>query len=299
MGVNILAKQVDEQRTYKIHFQNRLDELGSGYYLSGTPTATESTGGITISSTALEGVKQVKFTVTGGTASTTYSIAISVTATDGTASQTIEATVLLRVQDEPASTTVKYKPPSWKLEASHRFLKGIVKELVPIGDEEKGITQDDLNAAESFAWEVLISHLIMHYDITGWSNDPPQPLFYIWDLLASSYVAAVVGQQSNVDGGPGLTASNSFLSRAKDMIRSICDPQFEGLRIELINSNGTIAFKRSKAAIPKVVSTIGVVFFPADRDYTDAWGNTIEGSVEDFVDKYCIKTNNTSRIRQL
>lgn len=182
------------------------------------------------------------------------------------------------------------KPTTWVLEAGHRYLKGVVLELAPTGDEIKGITQADLTAAENYAWRTIITRLVGWYTVSGWSTSPPHPLFEIWDLLASSYVVAIAGQRKNIEDDAAIETQEKWLGQATQMLVDITDPKSEGQRTHLINPDGTVAHKRSNVAVPMVRSTTGVIFFPADKTQATSWGDTIKGSVEEFIDSHSIKT---------
>jgi len=80
------------------------------------------------------------------------------------------------------------------------------------------------------------------------------------------------------------------MSQAVEMIRNIINPVNEADRMYLIKADGTIQHKRSGISMPKIVSTTGVVFFPADKEFNTAWGDSLAGSVERFVDSHSIKT---------
>ncbi len=178
-------------------------------------------------------------------------------------------------------------PSTWSLEANHRYLKGTVLEIVPAGDEGKGITQHDLDAAENFSWRTIVTRLVGWYNPSDWSSRPPHPLYEIWDLMASAYVVALVGQRKNIEDVAAIDTQKDWMNQAIDMLRNIVNPEFEGDRINLINTDGTVQHKRSRVSVPKVVSTSGVVFFPHSKESQTAWGNSIRGSVEEFIQTHC------------
>ncbi len=91
-----------ETRAVKVSFA---DDLDSGELLTGTPTVAEittsdltlankavSTGSLTILGKTVATGAAVQFTVTGGTAGTTYEVKITC-GTDATPAQTLEAVV--------------------------------------------------------------------------------------------------------------------------------------------------------------------------------------------------------------
>lgn len=99
----MLNKRAAEVRTFSVDFT---DELIADEVLSGTPTATEGTGALTISGEALSvspvapmgrifipTARGVQFTVAGGTAGSTYTIVV----TAATSAQTLIRHVRLRV----------------------------------------------------------------------------------------------------------------------------------------------------------------------------------------------------------
>jgi hypothetical protein len=78
------------------------------------------------------------------------------------------------------------------------------------------------------------------------------------------------------------------MSMANEMLCNLINPKYEADRMDLIKADGTIQHKRTNASTPKVVNITGVEFFPASADATDAWGNTLLGSVEQFIDEHAI-----------
>lgn len=98
-------KSVGEVRLASVSFAGRLD---AGVTLTGTPTVTDATGDLTISSASVSTGNltingetvvtgdAVQFLVTGGTAGTTYPIRISC-ATTSSPAETVRGRVRLRV----------------------------------------------------------------------------------------------------------------------------------------------------------------------------------------------------------
>lgn len=97
--MSLLQKQPSESKVLYIEFAN---ELESGDSLSAITSVTESTGGITITSTSISGTK-VAGTYAGGTDGTTYTIEAIVTTANG---ETLEVDVYLLVTDSPPDMPV-------------------------------------------------------------------------------------------------------------------------------------------------------------------------------------------------
>jgi len=95
------------------------------------------------------------------------------------------------------------KPSDWKLEPGKRYLAG----RAPVG-EGAGLSQSDIEAAENFAWEVLISTFAGMYDVSEWGDYPPNPLFEVWDLIASgAYLRFVLLDLNRESGREGTSAA--------------------------------------------------------------------------------------------
>ena len=95
--MTVLYKQPSETKIYAIEFAN---QLASGDSLASITSVTESTGDITITSTAISGTT-VQATYASGTDGTTYTITAIVVTTNG---ETIETDVYLRVIDSSSTT---------------------------------------------------------------------------------------------------------------------------------------------------------------------------------------------------
>ena len=176
-------------------------------------------------------------------------------------------------------------PSGWALEANHRYLKGIIDDLAPVGDEDKGVTQADLDAAENHAWYTILSRFVAMFDVSTWTSSPPIPLFQIWDWLASACAILMVHHRlGTTDAGANVHVKH-YVEMADNMIQFIVDPPEEGQRMHLLTSAGAIVFPRTNSVIPSVVNITGTVFFPASNDEVSAWGDypTLGASVEDFI----------------
>ena len=176
-----------------------------------------------------------------------------------------------------------FSPPTgWALEPHHRYLKGTLKGLQGSGQEDKGATQADLDAAEDFAWRMILARLAHQYDISDWSNNPPYPLFEIWDLLGSSMALAAISQRKNINDQQVKATWELWSDKACEMLESITDPRREGLRMNLLDEDGNVLAKRSNVAMPVIRNPRGVVFFPSvpNFDYQ------VPGSIKQFLDDH-------------
>lgn len=278
------TKQPSEKRTYKADFSDR---IASGTTITSVDDVTVSPSGLTLGTHVLEpGNLIVSIPTESGADRTTYTITIFITASD---TQEFEAEIFVTVVDSPSATGFPNVPAGWLLEPGHRYLKSIVTDLSPTGDETKGVTQQDLDAASCYAWRFMISRFIGNYVVTSWGFEPPQPLFEIWDLFASSVIVDIVAQRMNYEEEGGQETSDRWFERANEMIKNVVDPEREGDRMHLIGSDGTVLFKRKNISSPKVFNTTGAQFFPSSRNAATAWGDHLEGSVEEFIDTHSRK----------
>lgn len=175
-------------------------------------------------------------------------------------------------------------PSSWAIEIGHRYVKHWLQDKVPAGEEPRGVTQDDINAAQIYAWRFILSRLVGAYDVSDWSTDPPHPLFEIWDLLASSYVLELVASRVNATEETS-DLIKIWFDKAEKMLKNILDPDDEGDRMHLLEADGSIQHRRLGTVTPVIVNTTGVQFWPRCKSYKDSFGNLSQNSVQAFIEE--------------
>jgi len=187
------------------------------------------------------------------------------------------------VDKEKNVASYPHRPSDYRLDPKENFLKAFVQDLKT--DPAQGITEEELEVACDFAWRVILSRLIGQFSVSTWGEDPPHPLFEIWLLIASSVVIRMFGQSYGVNAAEQELTSSKWSKEADDMLERITDPQREGQRMWLTNTDGTIEEPRGKATIPVVMNIRDATFFPA-KDTDLSHGMTVADSVEAFYKLY-------------
>lgn len=176
------------------------------------------------------------------------------------------------------------RPAGWELKIGQRYLKGNTKDLVPVGREIQGLASSDLDAAQDFAWCLILSRLVVLYDVSDWYLNPPNPLYQIWDLLASSYVMEMVEQRVNTENELGRSTAKEWFNRASMMLGQITDPKTEGERMYLTHpTTYQMIPRRTSSGMPVVINVRGVEFFPTCDVAMNSWGHYLGQSIEEFV----------------
>jgi len=115
------------------------------------------------------------------------------------------------------------------LEAGKRYLKNLD---ALAADAQDGITQDDLDAAEAAARNLIDAALAGLYSLAGWTDSPPPLVADIADKLASAEVLAMKFSRDGMGPSPYIELLEDTAKRDLERIRN-----FE---TALVDSAGTL-----------------------------------------------------------
>lgn len=171
------------------------------------------------------------------------------------------------------------KPSTFELEPQKRLLKTVA---VEVSTASRGLTPDDREYAEDYAWAIILSRFAGKYDISSWDTKPPRVVFTIWDFIASAHYMRMftrdLGTREAGSTGPSLIESWEAIGNG--MIKNILNPEKEGDRMHLLGTDGGLMQPKDDIGVPEVRSS-GTRFFP-DLDTSEYHSRTSDQSPEEI-----------------
>lgn len=173
-------------------------------------------------------------------------------------------------------------PSGWRLRPGTGLLKGFRSDLVSDDREQGGITAEDVQQAQIFAWHSVLTAFLRQYDVSGWSAAPPIPLQQAWELLGAAYLVRILAHKYNVDEPENTSLADQWEDRAYETFRKCKDPKNEGERVCLMHPHtGAIIPKRSGVSVPYANNPIGFIAWP-DKDTDTSHGLSTDQSAEEL-----------------
>ncbi len=168
------------------------------------------------------------------------------------------------------------RPITFELVPGSRLLKGWPP-IVP--DAANGMTEDDTRSAEDYGWHILLSSMIAVYDISEW-DDPPWPLFEIWDMMSSAQWIRMTASYSNREDNQQSTQVEQWEQNAVGKIESLtrAGKKSGDLKLRLIKNDGSVQYPRKAAHAPRGIGS-GVTIFP-DFDTDESHSMTTTQNLE-------------------